>query len=266
MAFEELKSRQSVMWGSGPYEPVVEITREIHDALVEALVPQPGERWLDVATGTGAVALLAARGGADVTGLDLAPALIETARRKSAAQGLSIRFEAGDAEALPYPDSSFDVVSSAIGTQFAPDHAAVARELTRVCRPGGRLGLACWTPESGVADMFAVMRPFMPPPFSGQGNTFDWGRPDYVRERLGDAFDLELELRDTVFHAASGESTWELFTAAYGPTKTLAESLDPVPRKELHRAWVELFERSRVNGEIQQSRTYLLILGTRKGG
>jgi SAM-dependent methyltransferase len=264
MAFEELKSRQSVVWGSGPYEPVVEITREIHDALVKGLEPQPGERWLDVATGTGAVALLAARAGADVTGLDLSPALIETAKEKAANQGVSIRFEAGDAEALPYADESFDVVSSAIGTQFAPDHAAVARELARVCRPGGRLGLACWTPASGVADMFAVMKPFMPPPAPGQGNTFDWGRPDYVHERLGDVFDLELETRDTVFHAASGEATWELFTAAYGPTKTLAESLDPAAREELHRGWVELFERSRVDGEIQQSRPYLLILGTRK--
>jgi ubiquinone/menaquinone biosynthesis C-methylase UbiE len=153
MPFEELKSRQSVMWGSGPYEPIVEITKEIHHALVEALRPQTGERWLDVATGTGAVALLAGRAGADVTGLDLSPVLIETAKGKAAAEGLGVDFEAGDAEALPYDDASFDVVCSAIGTQFAPDHAAVARELARVCRPGGRLGLACWTPESGVAAM-----------------------------------------------------------------------------------------------------------------
>jgi SAM-dependent methyltransferase len=264
MAFEELKSRQSVVWGSGPYEPVVELTKEIHDALVEALRPQPGERWLDVATGTGAVALLAARAGANVTGLDLSPVLIETAKQKAAAEGLEIAFEAGDAEALPYEDASFDVVCSAIGTQFAPDHAAIAGELARVCRPGGRLGLACWTPESGVAGMFAVMRPYMPPPAPGQGNVFDWGRPEYARELLGDAFELELEVRDTVLRAESGEEVWQLFSSAYGPTKTLAESLDEERREELHAKWNEFFEGFREDGEIVQSRTYLLVRGTRK--
>jgi SAM-dependent methyltransferase len=265
MPFEELKSRQSVMWGSGPYEPIVEITKEIHHALVEALRPQPGERWLDVATGTGAVALLAARAGADVTGLDLSPALIETAKRKSAAEGMQIDFEAGDAEALPYDDASFDVVCSAIGTQFAPDHAAVARELARVCRPGGRLGLACWTPESGVAGMFGVMKPFMPPPAPGQGNIFDWGRPEYALELLGDAFELEIAVRDTVFRAASGEEVWQVFSSAYGPTKTLVESLDEQRREELHAKWNDFFEGLREDGEIVQSRTYLLVTGMRTG-
>lgn len=266
MPFEELKSRQSVIWGAGPYEPIVEITKEVHDALVGALVPQPDERWLDVATGTGAVALLAARAGAAVTGLDLSPDLIETAKGKAAAEGLEIDFEAGDAEALPYDDASFDVVSSAIGTQFAPDHAAVARELARVCRPGGRLGLACWTPESGVAAMFGVMRPFMPPPAPGQGNIFDWGRPDHAHELLGDAFELEFETRDTVYRPASGEEAWQLFSTAYGPTKTLAESLDEERREELHAKWNEFFEGFRENGEIVQSRTYLLVTGTRRAG
>ena len=190
MPFEELKTRQSAVWGSGPYEPIVEITTEVHDALVEALAPQPGERLLDVATGTGAVALLAARAGAVVTGLDLAPDLVERAREKAAAAGLEVTFEAGDAEALPYADGSFDVVCSAIGTQFAPDHEAIARELARVCRQGGRLGLACWTPESGVGQMFGVMRPFMPPPPEGAGNIFDWGRPEYARRLLEDDFEL----------------------------------------------------------------------------
>jgi SAM-dependent methyltransferase len=169
MPFEDLKARQSVMWGSGAYEPIVEITSEIHEALVAALDGQPGQRWLDIATGTGAVALRAARTGAEVTGIDLAPALIEIARKNAAAQGLQVRFETGDAEALPYEEASFDIVSSAIGTQFAPDHRAVARELGRVCRPDGHLGLACWTPTSGVAEMFKVMAPFMPPPAPGSG-------------------------------------------------------------------------------------------------
>ncbi len=262
MAFEELKNRQSVMWGSGPYEPIVEITSEIHEALVDALDAKPGQRWLDVATGTGAVALRAARAGAEVIGVDLAPALVARAKEKATAAGLRARFETGDAEALKFEDAGFDVVSSAIGTQFAPDHPAVAGELARVCRPGGRLGLACWTSTSGVADMFAVMKPFMPAPAPGVGNTFDWGRPEYVQRMLGADFDLTIEERDTVLHADSGEQVWETFATAYGPTKTLVGSLDDEERGRLHRDWVAMFERCRVGARIEQSRTYLLITGT----
>jgi SAM-dependent methyltransferase len=185
MPFEELKARQSVVWGAGAYEPIVEITTEIHEALVAALDGRPGQGWLDIATGTGAVALRAARTGAEVTGVDLAPALIQTARRNAAAQGLNIRFETGDAEALPYQDASFDIVSSAIGTQFAPDHRAVARELGRVCRPGGRLGLACWTPTGGVAEMFKMMAPFMPPPALGSGMSSTGAAPTMCRSCSG---------------------------------------------------------------------------------
>lgn len=264
MPFEELKTRQRAMWDSGSYEPVVHITLDVHADLLTALAPGPGQHWLDVATGTGAVALQAARAGADVTGLDLAGNLIETARAKAAAEGLEVAFGVGDAEALPYPDASFDVVCSAIGTQFAPDHAAVAAELARVCRPGGRLGLACWTPESGVARMFAVMRPFMPPLPPGVGNIFDWGRPDYATQLLGDSFELTLNEHDAVLHAESGEEMWELFSTHYGPTKTLAASLDDARREELHRVFADFFEKDRQGDEIVQSRTWLLIEGVRR--
>ena len=199
-----------------------------------------------------------------MTGLDLAGNLIETARAKATAEGLEVAFDVGDAEALPYPDASFDVVSSAIGTQFAPDHAAVASELARVCRPGGRLGLACWTPDSGVAKMFAVMRPFMPPPPPGVGNVFDWGRPEYATQMLGDSFDLTLAEHDAPLHAESGEEVWELFSTHYGPTKTLAASLDDARREELRRAYVDFFEADRQGDEIVQSRAWLLIEGVRR--
>jgi SAM-dependent methyltransferase len=264
MAFEDLKQRQSVMWSSGPYEPIVRVTAEIHTRLVDALEPQPGERVLDVATGTGAVALLAAEAGAVVAGVDFARDLVERARDKAEIWGLDIEFEVGDAEALPYEDDSFDVVCSSFGTQFAPDHAAVARELARVCRSGGRLGLACWTPTSGVADLFAVMRPFSPPPVAGVGDLFDWGRPEYVRELLGADFELTIDVLDSPLYAPSGEDVWQRFVTAFGPTRTLAASLEPDRLSELHDAWVTLLERCRRNDEIVQSRTYLLITGTRR--
>lgn len=264
MAFEELKERQRAMWGAGGYEPVVEITREIHAALIEALAPRPGDAWLDLATGTGAVALLAAEAGARVTGLDLSPVLVASAREKAAARGLEIDFLDGDAEALPFDDASFDVVSSAIGIQFAPDHAAVARELARVCRPGARLGLACWTPDGGVGRMFALLGRFSPPLPEGAGRPVEWGREEHVLGLLGDAFDLAFAERDTPLRVESGEAFWELMSEHFGPVNTLAASLDETRREELHRDWVDFFERERVGDGIVHSRTYLLVTGTRR--
>lgn len=263
--FEELKAKQSVMWGNGPYENITDLLTESQHDLVAALKPQAGETWLDVATGTGAVARMAARAGADVTGLDLAPDLIETARDQVEAEGLSIRFDVGDAEALPYEDASFDVVVSTFGTMFAPDHAAVARELARVCRPGGRLGLISWTEDSGIGDIFRVMKQFQAaPPPAGVGNPFAWGDEQHVRELLEADFELDLEVLDTEHRPSSGEEAWEIFSTSYGPTKTLAESLDDGQREELHRSWVDLYERSRVGDEIVHHRNYLRVLGTRR--
>jgi SAM-dependent methyltransferase len=262
--FEELKAKQSVMWGNGPYERITDLLTESQEDLVAALHPRAGEKWLDVATGTGAVARMAARAGADVTGLDLAPDLIETARRETEAEGLAIGFDVGDAEALPYEDGSFDVVVSTFGVMFAPDHAATARELARVTRPGGRLGLASWTEDSGIGDIFRVMKPFQAaPPTQGVGNPFRWGDEGHVRELLGADFDLELEVLDTEHRPSSGEEAWDVFSTSYGPTKTLAESLDEDRREELHRSWVDLYEQSRVGDEIVQHRNYLRVLGTR---
>ena len=163
MAFEALKQQQAAAWGSAPFENVAAELANVHDHLVRELDPQPGETWLDVGTGTGAVASRAARAGAAVTGSDLAPALIETAKRLAAEEGLEITYEVGDAEELPYGNADFDVVSSSFGAIFAPDHKAVARELARVTRPGGRLGLTAWDPTGGGADFFKIMGRFRPP-------------------------------------------------------------------------------------------------------
>src|SRR6266511_1233786 len=123
----------------------------IHLELVERLAPQPGERWLDLATGTGAVTFLAARAGADTVGVDFAAGSVETARRAAADKGLDVRFDVGDVEDLPFEDASFDVLSSSMGMIFAPDHAAVAREAARVCLSGGRLGFTAWKPDTGFS-------------------------------------------------------------------------------------------------------------------
>jgi 2-polyprenyl-3-methyl-5-hydroxy-6-metoxy-1,4-benzoquinol methylase len=262
MAFEELKQRQSVMWGTGPYQRITETIADIHEVVVDRLAPGAGDRWLDLACGTGAIAERAAAAGAAVTGLDLAPVLIETAKQRAADLGLDIDYVVGDVEALALPDASYDKVSSTCGIMFAPDHEAAARELARVTAPGGRIALANWSPTGGLAKMFKVMAPYQaaPPPSS----PFDWGDERRVEELLGDTFDLQLEERVSTLHMPSAEAYWDLFSTSYGPTKTLADSLGD-RREELHRDWVEFFESNYAeDGGIAHTREYLLVLGTRR--
>jgi SAM-dependent methyltransferase len=262
MAHEELKQRQSVMWGNGPYQRITETLEDLHERVMGALAPKADDRWLDVACGTGAIAERAASAGADVTGLDLSPVLIETAQERAAEQGLEIEYVVGDAEALPFEDATFAKVSSAVGIMFAPDHEAVARELARVTAPGGRIALANWTPEGGIGKLFKVMAPYQPAP--PPSSPFDWGKEDRVRELLGGAFDLEFERHMNVFRAETGEAMWELFSTSYGPTKTLAEAIGE-RREDLRRDWVEFYESSyRQDGEISQPSEYLLISGVRR--
>jgi SAM-dependent methyltransferase len=264
MAFADLKQRQSVMWGNGPYERITNTIRDIHALVVERADPKPGERVLDAATGTGAVAILAAKRGADVVGMDLAPVLIDTARERAAEEGVNVECEVCDAEAMHYDNASFDVVLSTCGVMFAPDHGAVASELARVTKPGGRIALACWTPDGGLAQMFGMMRPFLPPPPEGAGSPFTWGDEEHVRDLLGDAFELEFETHDSILRTKDGEEYWELFSTSYGPTKTAADALDDERREEFHRTWVDFFEQRREGDEVVHHREWLLTLGTRR--
>ncbi len=265
MAFDELKKRQSAMWGSAPFERVAEEIADIHDVLVDAVAPQPDEAVLDVASGTGGVTERLARRGAQVTGIDFAPTLVATARSRAGDAGLDIRYDVGDAEALPYEDASFDVVVSAFGHMFAPDHRATASELARVCRPGGRLGLACWTPEGGIGDVFRMVASFQPaPPPPGVPNPLEWGRPEYQQELLAGAFELEIAERESPQRGESGEQIWQLTSTSFGPSKTLLDSLDPERAEEFHQATVEFYERYRKGDAISHPRHYLLTIGRRR--
>jgi ubiquinone/menaquinone biosynthesis C-methylase UbiE len=264
MAFEALKQRQSVMWGNGPYQRVTETIADIHQLVVARLDPKPGDRWLDLACGTGAVSERAARAGAAVVGVDLAPVLVETARERAKELQLKIDYQVGDCERLEsVGDATFDKISSTCGIMFAPDHEATARELARVVGPGGRIGLANWTPDGGLGRMFRMMAPFQPGP--PPSSPFDWGREERVRELLGEAFELDIEQHVSTLETADGEEYWQLFSTSYGPTKTLAESLTEERREELHRAWVDFFETDYKEGDhIAHRREYLLILGTKR--
>lgn len=264
MAFEELKQQQSTMWDSAPFERVAEHIADIHDDLVERLEPLEGAAFLDVACGTGGVSERAAARGADVTGSDFAPGLVETARRRAEERGLEIRYEVGDAEALPYENGSFDVVASCFGVMFAPDQRAAAAELKRVCRPGGRLGLACWTSDGGIGDLFRMIGAFQPPPPPGIGKPLDWGTREHVRELLEDSFELEFVDLESPQLGESGEQLWELFSTSFGPSKTLADALTPDRREEYHRASVEFYEGYRDDDGIRHPRHYLVTIGRRR--
>ncbi|MGH9182327.1 MAG: class I SAM-dependent methyltransferase [Acidimicrobiales bacterium] len=265
MAFEELKARQSVSWGTDSYERISRTVADAHRALVSQLAPREGERVLDIGTGTGAVARLAARERAVVTGLDLSPQLVGSARLLAAAEGIPVSFDVGDAERMPYADESFDIVASAFGCMFAPDHRAVAAELARVCRPGGRLGLLTWDSHGGVAEFFGLMAPFQPPAPPGVGNPLDWGREGYIADLLAHTFDLRFRHGSSPLRAESPEAVWELFSTAFGPTRWLAESLEPTRRDELRRAFIAYYGQHQVDGRIRAPREWLLVWGLRSG-
>src|SRR5205085_3194365 len=257
-AFEELKHRQSVAWGAAPFDRISQQAANIYDHLVAELAPQPGEEWLDIATGTGAVAIRAARAGAKVTASDFSPGMIDAAKRLTAEQRLSIDYAVADAEQRPYPDQSFDVVSSSFGAIFAPDQGAVGRELARVCRPGGRLGLTAWEPQGGIADFMRTIQQFQPPPPEGAGNPLDWGREEHAREMLGDDFELRFVHGNDPQLGESPEQLWELFVTSFGPLKTLHDALDESKREELRRAYLDFYAGHEKNGRVEAPREYLI--------
>ena len=263
MAFEELTRRHQAIWGSAPFENIADLITEMHVDLVERLAPVAGEHWLDLGCGVGNVAFHAARAGAIVTGSDLSPTLVETAQRLAAEQGLDLTLEVADCQNLPYPDASFDVVSSSVGVIFAPDHERTAAELARVCRPGGRVGLTAWRRESGVGAMFQTMAPFMPAPPPGAGSPLQWGDEAYVEAMLGGAFELHFEELNLPHEGDHGGAMWQIFRDNFGPSFTLWNSLDDEGRVELDEAMIGFFESYRTGDGISLERRYIVVTGLR---
>lgn len=264
MAFEELTRRHAVMWGSAPFENIAHLIEDMHVALVERLAPVAGEHWLDLGCGVGDVAFHAVRAGAMVTGSDLSPTLVETARRRAAEYGLDLTLEVADCQSLHYADASFGVVSSSVGVIFAPDHERVASELARVCRPGGRIGLTAWRKESGVGAMFAAMAPFMPIPPPGAGSPLQWGHEAYVESVLGEAFDLTIEELDIPQVGEDGTEMWTFFRDNFGPSFTLWNSLGADRRSELDTTMETFFESYRSGDGISVERRYIVVTGVRR--
>lgn len=225
------------MWGSGNYAAVAEKITDAAERLVEAATVEPGMEVLDVACGTGNVAIPAVRAGARVTGLDFSPRLLEIARERAADAMVEVEWVDGDAQDLPFGDASFDRVVSAFGHMFAPDHARTAAEMKRVCRPGGTIGIACWTPTGAIGRMFGLVAGLVPPP-PGAESPLLWGTEEHGRELLGDGrFERgEIEWRD-----ASVESYADFMLESFGPMLNAREAL-AAREGELRTAYVEYLE------------------------
>jgi ubiquinone/menaquinone biosynthesis C-methylase UbiE len=218
---QALKAKHAAMWASGSYRTVVDdVVEPLGGILVDTLDVQRGQRVLDVAAGTGTSALPAARRGAEVTATDLTPELLDVGRAAADAEGLELTWQTADAEALPYSDGDFDVVLSSIGVMFAPHHQQAADELVRVCRPGGTIGVLSWTPEGFIGQVFAVMKPYAPPPPPGASPAPLWGHADHVRTLFGDRVtDLTARQQSLrVDRFADGAEFRDFMKANYGPT------------------------------------------------
>jgi SAM-dependent methyltransferase len=258
--------KPATVWGSGgaAYE---EISRQIAGALAHCVVrlaPKSGERILDVATGTGWTSRLLAERGAIVTAIDIAAELLAAARMK-APRDLALDYQVGDAEALPFGDGTFDAVTSTFGAMFASRPEAAAGEMARVTRKGGRIAMTTWNPDSTVFQMFQVMRAYMPPPPNpAPPSPFAWGSRARMAELFDQNFDLAFEEGIAMCYARNGEAVWDVFVNGYGPTRMLAEGLDPEKREALHRDFVAFHDTFKSPLGIAMPRQYLITVGVRR--
>jgi SAM-dependent methyltransferase len=256
----------AAIWGAGG-KNYDEISRGIADSIehcVLRLNPQPGERILDLSTGTGWASRVVARRGATVVGVDIAAELLDAARAKAEAEALSIDYRLGDAEDLPFEDGAFDAVVSTYGVMFARRPEAAAAELARVCRKGGRIALTTWLADSNVYRMFEVMKRYMPtPPSPAPRSPFEWGRTERIKELLGSTFQLRFEKGVSYYREPSGEAAWVTFSTGYGPTRSLAASLDPVRRGALRADFTAFHTAFPTPLGICVPREYWLTIGVR---
>jgi ubiquinone/menaquinone biosynthesis C-methylase UbiE len=231
--FQALKAKQQAAWSSGDYSVVGTTLQIVGEDLCEALDLRSGQSVLDVAAGNGNATLAAARRWCDVTSTDYVPSLLARGRARAEAEGLTVNFRVADAEALPFADSSFDTVVSTFGVMFTPKQEKAAAELLRVCKPGGRIGLANWTPDGFIGQMFKTIGKYLPPP-AGAKSPALWGTRARLLEMFGTAAaTIRAEPRHFVFRYRSPEHFVELFKTYYGPMLKAFAALDEVGQQDL---------------------------------
>ena len=228
-----IKQRQQATWASGDYHMIGTQILLAAEQLIEALDVRSTDRVLDVATGSGNAALAAARRSCEVVGIDYVPSLLDRARERAVAEGLQAQFEDGDAEAIPFEDDSYDVVTSVFGAMFAPSQEAAASELARVTRPGGKVGLVTHTPEGYIGNLFKVIGKHVPPP-AGLRSPILWGTEERLRELFGDTIsELRLEKRHMTFRYRSPQTWVDYWRRYYGPTLKAFEAVGEEGRPAL---------------------------------
>ena len=246
--FDAIKQRQHATWASGDYAVIGSTLQIVGETLAEAADLRAGKRVLDVAAGNGNATLAAARRFAEVTSTDYVEALLDKARIRAAADGLSVQFRVADAERLPFEDGSFDVVMSTFGVMFTPDHATAASEMLRVVRPGGRIALASWTPGGFIGRLFKIIGAYVPPP-PGVKSPSLWGTEPHMIELFGPrAAQLKCERRHFNFRYRSAAHWLEVFRTFYGPMHKAFGAVGPDVRPALERDIVALLEELNVGG------------------
>jgi ubiquinone/menaquinone biosynthesis C-methylase UbiE len=247
--FAAIKAKQQTAWSSGDYAVIGTTLQIVGETLCEAVDLRAGSRVLDVAAGNGNASLAAARRGCDVVASDYVSSLLDRARARAEAEGLAITFKEADAEALPFADAAFDVVLSTFGVMFTPNQQQAASELARVCKPGGKIGLANWTPGSMIGELFKLIGKYLPPPAGVQAPSL-WGTEARLRDLFGDRIGtLETARKHFVFRYRSPEHWLSVFRTYYGPTLKAFGALAPDQQEALAREMIELAGRFNRGGD-----------------
>ena len=244
-----IKNKQQAAWSSGDYAVVGTTLQIVGEQLAEALDLRAGQKVLDIAAGNGNATLAAARRWCEVTSTDYVESLLARARQRAEAEGLKVNFQKADAEALPFADSSFDAVLSTFGGMFSPDQGRTASEMLRVCRSGGRIGIANWTPEGFIGQMFKTIGKHVPPP-AGLKSPALWGTAEWIEKAFrADASSLVAQRRNFVFRYRSAEHFLDVFRRYYGPMLKAFEALQEPGRAALSRDIIELIGRFNTSGD-----------------
>lgn len=247
--FKAVKSKQQIAWSSGDYAVVGTTLQIVGEQLAEAMDLRSGQKVLDIAAGNGNATLAAARRWCDVTSTDYVEALLNRGRLRAEAEGLRVAFEKADAEDLPYADGSFDAVLSTFGAMFSPDQSRTAAEMLRVCRSGGRIGLANWTPDGFIGQLFKTIGKHLPPPV-GLKSPALWGTWEWMEKAFRpQAAAIAAEPRHFVFRYRSAQHFLDVFREFYGPMLKAFEALDGNGRKALARDLIELIGRFNKSGD-----------------
>ena len=262
----KVKQGQQAIWASGDYGAIAAMIHIVAERLVDSVNPAAGSSVLDVAGGTGNAALAAARSNCRATCTDYVPELLDRARERARAERLDIAFETADAEALPYADGAYDAVLSVFGAMFAPDQPAAASELARVCRPGGLIGIAAWTPEGFLGDWFRATAAHAAPP-AGLTSPLRWGTEDGIAELLGDAVSsIQTRRRAFTWRFTDAEAFVSLFRSRYGPTVKAFATVGPDGAAALERDLLAVVERAahRRGDAISVPAEYLEVVAVRR--